>query len=239
MSLINDALRKARLEAEKQDRDRGAPAIPSAPNHVPPRPRARRAAVAVGVLAVAFTAFLLWPRTPGSQEDRTFTADPEPTTLATAAIEQEPNPATDATEGPNRNAAPAVAKPLNEAEPPPIEPDDAGHEPVAPIQPADAATELEATTEPAPAELTTLEQRHPAGGHPSLDGGSFVRSVQIPNGVRLELQGIAWSDTHPVALVNGNAMGMGEGLGGYLIQYIHRDYVDMRRGDTTFRLRLR
>ncbi|MDX1384825.1 MAG: hypothetical protein R3190_14325, partial [Thermoanaerobaculia bacterium] len=129
--------------------------------------------------------------------------------------------------------------------------------PTAAASPASAApTRRQTTAEPegdpgvAPPTVAVGDAAPPRGGpavatsepdfsDSALDGGVFVKTVRVGAGLTLELQGIAWSDTHPVALINGNAIGVGEGMGGFLVHYISRDHVELRSDEAAFELRLR
>ena len=242
MSLINDALKRARLEAARQDRDRAAAAIPSAPSHVPQRRSlARPVALLLVLLAAAVVVFAL-----SRSGAPLVSLTPAPPLGTTLGDRPEPVPSVDDGPGPT-----PLEKQTTAAAASPASPEPAGGTPPSERRssataqpPALAATTTGPTLDPGPRAVAPDAAPPPAttpqvGPPPELDGGSFVRSVQIPGGVLLELQGIAWSDTHPVALINGNAIAVGEGLAGFLVQYIDRDRVELRGGEASFELRLR
>jgi hypothetical protein len=68
-----------------------------------------------------------------------------------------------------------------------------------------------------------------------------VRSVDLPDGSKLTLGGIAYSDTAPFAYLNGKLLKVGEETGGYTLVAIERDSVRVRgaAGELTLRLKPR
>jgi hypothetical protein len=52
----------------------------------------------------------------------------------------------------------------------------------------------------------------------------------------LQLQSILWSDTNAVCMISGRAYGVGQTVGGFLIEKIDRGAVTVRRGDYRFQL---
>jgi hypothetical protein len=67
----------------------------------------------------------------------------------------------------------------------------------------------------------------------------YRRSAPLPGGARLELTGIAWRETDPVAVLNGEVVGPGEGVAGCRVVGIERDRVRLRGPDGPFTILLR
>jgi hypothetical protein len=222
MSLISEALKKARQEAARQEALRRGVAPPPLPHHMPLRRRERPpwlAALAGGFLGAALlTAAALW----------LFTG--ERATVPSASPQDEPAGATapaaspaNAAPAPREETVPAAAQP----EIPPAATDPAPPEPqavsasAAPSRPASPAPEATPIPEP-PA------QREPA-----------PRRAELADGTVLVLQGIAITDGRPVALVNGVALGPGERVEGFTVQSIDAMRIELRRGDEIVTLALR
>ncbi len=73
--------------------------------------------------------------------------------------------------------------------------------------------------------------RKPASSaaHLDADGGPvYRREAPTASGGKLALSGIAWRETDPVAVLNGEILGVGEGTAGYSITGIERDRVHLR-----------
>ena len=72
-------------------------------------------------------------------------------------------------------------------------------------------------------------------------GRDYVRSVDLPDGSKLTLGGIAYSETAPFAYLNGKLLKVGEGTAGYTLVKIDRELVVVRGalGDLTIRLKPR
>jgi hypothetical protein len=70
-------------------------------------------------------------------------------------------------------------------------------------------------------------------------GGSYQGSVELGGGRRIELGGIAWSETGPFALINGRVMGPGESVEGWVLERIEPRRVELRGPEGTLYLTLR
>jgi hypothetical protein len=68
-----------------------------------------------------------------------------------------------------------------------------------------------------------------------------VRRIDFPDGSKLELGGIAYSETAPFAYLNGRLLKIGETAAGYTLVAIERDRVVVRgpMGELTIRSRPR
>lgn len=227
MSLVSEALKKAEREAAAREaREKGLPA----PLETPLQPyRARRgqrgrralaplAALLAGAAAVALVVFLARPGTE--------------------------KPAASGREAGNRVSTPpaATSAPLENAESKEAPPSLAATEAVQAAASTTNATPVAnagpgATAPRAGADSGTREKP------PIRDRGvrEYVRRVDLPDGTKLELGGIAYSEAAPFAYLNGKLLAVGEGTAGYTLVRIERELVVVRgeRGDLTLRLKPR
>jgi len=76
----------------------------------------------------------------------------------------------------------------------------------------------------------------PARPAPPLpDGKTFVRTVSLPGEDPIELDGIVFSETNPVAVIGGHLLGPGASVGSFEIVKIEENRVTLRgRGVTIF-----
>lgn len=249
MSLIHDALRKARKEAAERDaEERGSTYVPprahrpeSSPSWIP--------GLVVGLVVGIGVAFLLFLAL------RAPVAGPTDEPAAAASEERATEPVV---EPESLDVAPAPA-------PPPIQPDDVesvdpetsprGAE-SPPVSPADDGTEGESEEEaedetpvereandaadadvnPAPdlpdARPTELEPDAPRLVEPPETVGpvgapedrTFVLEAEV-DGVRLELDFIVWSTREPFAQVNRRQVTVGQTVDGFVVRRIERERV--------------
>jgi len=67
------------------------------------------------------------------------------------------------------------------------------------------------------------------------DAKTYVGEVTVPDGAKIELGGIVFSETNPVALINGKVLGPGAVVEEFTIVSIQPDRVELRgRGITMF-----
>ena len=86
---------------------------------------------------------------------------------------------------------------------------------------------------PAPASASAAERRPRAPSIP--DGKTFVRTVNLPGEAAIELDGIVFSETNPVAVIGGHLLGPGSWIGDFEIVKIEENRVTLRgRGVTIF-----
>ena len=99
---------------------------------------------------------------------------------------------------------------------------------------APAATEPLTTqpTTPAPA------AQSPARANPRK-AREFVGQAELLDGQLVDLEGIAWSESEPFALLNGQVVGVGEFIRAYRVTEIRRDQVRLEQGDDRVVLRLK
>jgi hypothetical protein len=221
MSLISEALKKARQEVARQDADRLGSAPPSLPHPMPASHRERRertwipALVGGFVGAAVVTAVLLVllrpaPELPGGAPAASPPARPA--------------------------ARPETAEPAEIARP-------TGAIPAATPRPATATPVHSAPT--AGATVTIAEVTLPAvlGGVTAAaapTGEPPPYRVRLDDGKELVLRGIAaGGEGAPVALVNRRAVGVGEIVDGWKVVRIEPKQVELVRGGETVMLSLR
>ena len=257
MSLINDALKRAHLEAAQQP---GKPpgALRTAPSHMPRRSGRRGVVVLVAstIVVVAVSLVLLVPfqwdgepgeaRDPGefagpsARVDRTSsTTEPETsaenTLSAARSSDSDPTPRPPpATRPPETEEVPPVRQPLGRAAP--------GRDAASPTQQLatrldSEPTEPRATPRSSTPPLPAAEQTDPLSQMSSLDGKIFLRKVRIPGGGRLELSGVA-SGLHPVAVISGKVLSPGEQVEGFTVVSIRAGSVELTGAGVTFSIRL-
>ncbi|MGE5414384.1 MAG: hypothetical protein ACM3NW_09435, partial [Syntrophomonadaceae bacterium] len=73
----------------------------------------------------------------------------------------------------------------------------------------------------------------PVSAHGSGGGRSFAGAASLPGGVRIELGGIAWSETEPRALLNDRVMGTGAYVEGWSVERIEEDRVVLEKDGAT------
>lgn len=261
MSLIDDALKRARDRSRKADAaaaNADSAQAGKTPETDPwayaPLPERRSpsrvawiGAAAAGILIAGVIVYFTARRdrgTPGSA------AASAPGLLSTPA----PSP-------PTRSVSTKDSRPLATVEvaPPPHAPDFGGRKSAPPADPAKATSgpssavpaatpaPLPARAEPALRE-TRLASSSPriAGGsasrtevaaapahaaHPgpaAADGRSYVGSLTAPNGAKVELEGIVYSESSPVALVNGRVLPPGGFVEGLAVVSIEPNRIELK-----------
>jgi hypothetical protein len=219
MSLVNEALRKARMEATRRDaRERGLPQPP--PSFlVPRRHRPLWPWVALGgvaLLTLAGIGFWVgrWMARPSAEVTAAVPAE------IVATVPESPLPAAPTAPPPSGalGPEPALPEPLRSPNAEPAFP------------PAAASPPTEA---PRPrTESAAVGIQRTAKGLPV-----YVEVAELPDG-RLELGGIAWSRTEPHALINGRIVGRGERIEVYTVVEIHPREVELEGTRGSFLLRL-
>jgi hypothetical protein len=206
MSLIDDALRRARESASRGDPSSRTKGYPWIPANMPDRAGARRAAwagLAGGVLvalAAAAAAYWLWlkPAAPSPA-----TAKPAPSPVRRAAA---PLPTVVV-------APPDISKPPGSAGAPrPRRSDATAAEGSGPAAVSPAAPPLPAAAA-APAPPAPERRAEPPASTSSES---------------LSLDGIVYSESHPVAMINGTLVPVGGVVGVYVVEQIEPDRVVLR-----------
>jgi hypothetical protein len=101
--------------------------------------------------------------------------------------------------------------------------------PKPPAEPAHARIATDAVPPPAAAATDGKAARGPA------DAKTYVGELTAPDGAKIELGGIVYSETNPVALINGKVLGPGATVEEFTIVSIQPDRVELRgRGITMF-----
>lgn len=245
MSLIDEALRRARQQAASQDaarRDEQYRQVPVLPPMASRRDRSVKptliaAAVAFCVVAGIGIGVLLGR---GGSEDRTAAAT-TPAPIETAPPVETPRPAIVVEETPEPTPVPLTPTPTPERHPeePPRQPPQPPQEvPVTAAEPVNPPPALDATPAPIPAPALTPEPE-PATPPPAPEVRTYVREVPLPDGGTLRLNGIAFSSAKPVALINDRVLGVGESYQGFLITDIQAGMVELQGNGMTVRVSLK
>jgi hypothetical protein len=260
MSLISEALKKARQEAARQDSLRqGVPYAVGAVN-----PPSRRnpllpllAGLGAGCLLAGVLFGIAWiagigpfdkpareaqvAQVPAAPQEAT----PAPTPVVTEIAPPAPTPLPVApTPVPEERPQPVVATPPA----PPVEQPVIRLEPHASPTPTPAPVEEERPAvlvpEPSPAPPTLQAQpappSRPAVPAPVIPGGLeegkvYTGEVPVPGGGSLKLNGIAFSQDQPIVVLDGRVMGPGEVIQGFTVVEIQSDRVKLQgHGATVF-----
>jgi len=239
MSLVSEALKKAEREAAAREaRQRGQPAPPESPRQPYRAPRQRRsfapwlllfaalAIVGVMVLKSSSGEFSKDEEAPATEEPKSVSgsASPAPTSV----------PSTTGTSVPG--AAPA---PETEVASPPSERN--AREPADPASSSSGAGSGPSRTPTSERELVPAPAPAPPAGTAAGRSREYVREVALPDGSKLTLGGIAYSESAPFAYLNGKLLKVGEGTAGYTLTRIERDRVAVRgeSGELVIRLKPR
>jgi hypothetical protein len=226
VSLIDDALK--RVQDASQALTEGRADRPWVPTPMPDeglarrRRLARRLGIGGAILAVAAASgFVLLRRAPETGHE-----------AAAAPVPQAP---------PERSPASAVVPPAPAAEGTgtaavPTSPPAAPPRSAAAAGPAGPAAS-EAAPMPAPDRSAgpAREERPAAQRRPRLlsDGESFTGAVALPEGQRIELGGIVYSETEPRALLNDRILAVGDYVEGFTVSGIEPDRVALEKDGLT------
>jgi hypothetical protein len=66
-----------------------------------------------------------------------------------------------------------------------------------------------------------------------VSGKTYAGSVALPEGARVELGGIVWSETEPRALLNDRILGVGGYVEGFRVESIETERVALRKDELT------
>lgn len=269
MSLVNDALKKARLEAARQDAARRGLPMPGAQLAGRSGPSSRvlaRVGALAAVVVLALLVFLAGRRFGSVEPPREAPVEAG----VTAAVDPVAAPGVETVES-DHAESPAPAEPLPvtapQPVPPPREPEprvDAGatrsprrSEPAAaPEAPSPAAEEsapVAGTSSLAagPSDRTARRRRDPEprvrivspnASSPAAGAEpplSVARVLELPGAIRIELGGIAWSEQRPFALVNGRVVGPGDVVESLTVVAIAQRHVELEGEAGHFLLKLK
>ena len=218
MSLIDEALKRAELEAARRDGLRGG-AYPWVPEQHTKRRRPWAVVAAVVIAAGIVAGGVMWlSRRPVPVQG------PKPKVQSSPelpAVEVAPPPRGLPSRAPAGDRETASSKGSRESKRP------------APKPPADAAHVATAPdAKPRPASAASADGKAARG---LADAKTYVGEVTVPDGAKIELGGIVFSETNPVALINGKVLGPGAVVEEFTIVSIQPDRVELRgRGITMF-----
>ena len=246
MSLINDALKRARLEARRQDAESRGVEYRAVPAH------SRRGGWSVGQLAgwtVAAVAIglLLWVSMRPARQERSAatqtlpSADERlsaPASEGTRATAVEPTPAGSGLEAATGNADTSPSPPLR-AEPEVAEAAAAGtvDDTEVSMTPVESAAVVGPADEASPGEVAPRETREPEApprevarsqGDVRLENGAvYLRRARAADGSTVELGGIAYSAERPIAVINGSVVSPGDMIAGFTLVGIEPERVEL------------
>jgi hypothetical protein len=84
-----------------------------------------------------------------------------------------------------------------------------------------------------------IETSPPAVTESSVESESYVRHADLKDNISIELGGIAWSESGPYALLNGRVVGIGESVSGLIVRQIEPLEVVLEGQGRTISLRLK
>jgi hypothetical protein len=254
MSLISDALKKARQEAARQDAQRqglpyavGAADLPARRTSLLPLLMGLGAG---GLLAVALLVFAWsagWgpfakPAPKAAQVAATAPAAP-PSPVKPAAEPAAPPKAVAPETSPAPPPRPVPPARESRPQPPPVEtrPAPPAETPVARPAPVTPAPSPPVTVNPVPPAPSPAAPARPSpaatpqGTGDLADGRSYVGEVPVPGGGAVKLNGIAFSKDHPIAVLDGRVVEPGEVVQGFTIVAIEDGRVELQGyGATVF-----
>jgi hypothetical protein len=219
MSLIDEALKRAELEAARRDGLRGG-AYPWVPEHMPRRRRRGWvwiAAIVASVAAIA-TGLLLWSRgeTPVIQNPKSKIQNLPGPSQKLETVEVAPPPVGLPSRVLSRDKDAANTKVGNESKRP-TPPFDTARARIAPSRESGSAT--------------GAADARPARG--LAEGRTYAGELSLPDGPKIALEGIVFSETNPVALINGKVLPPGGVVEEFTIVSIKPDRVELNgRGVT-------
>lgn len=210
MSLVSEALRKARAQQLRQAAEQGQ--LPPAVAPAPPKPRGLPLLLLASLLsglAGAAAVVFLWSRWPGS-----------------APVAPAPSPVAP-------QAAPlAAAKEAPAPLPTPVQP------PQTPVRARPEAPAPAAIQPPAEPAAHTLTQLPPTPAAKLPVSQEFVLQAQLPDMV-LTLDFLVYGGAKSFARINGQDVAVGGEVAGYTVEAIHEDRVVLRGRAGTVVLKLR
>jgi hypothetical protein len=242
MSLIDEALRRARQQAASQDAARRDEQYRQVPVLPPMASRKRSPSVSPVLVAIAVAVCIVAGIAIGvllgrdRSEERIADAPMAP--VESAPPEETPRPEILVEETPEPTPVPATPTPVptptpeRQPEKPPQE------LPVESAEPVNPPPVLDATPTPAPIPTPEPEPTAPAPA-PAPEIRTYVREVPLPDGGTLRLNGIAFSSDKPVALIDDRVLGEGESYQGFLITDIQTGVVELQGNGMTVRVSLK
>lgn len=256
MSLISDALKKARQEAARQDSLRtGLPYAVGAVDTRPPRAPwisllaglGAGCLLAAAIFAMAYVggwgpfhkpaaqtqvAAVPAAPTPAAPAPQPVTAPP-----SQPAVQEPPPKPVAVVETPAPKPAPVPEPPKREPEavrpaPPPQTPPAVAIVPHPAPETAPVPQPAAEPPAPAPAPVqaapapATPPQSAPEGG--LVEGNTYTGDLPVPGGGSVKLNGIVYSSDHPIAVLDGRVMGPGEVVQGFTVVAIESGRVKLQ-----------
>jgi hypothetical protein len=220
MSLIDEALKRAELEAARRDGLKGG-AYPWVPEHHTKRRRRSAVVAAVVITAGIVAGGVMWLSRQPAPVQRPKSKVQRSPSQELHTVEVAPPPRGLPSRVSAGNGETASSKGRGEAKrPAPKSRTEAGHVPTAP------------DAKPRPASAASTDSKAARG---PADAKTYVGEVTVPEGAKIELGGIVFSETNPVALINGKVLGPGAVVEEFTIVSIQPDRVELRgRGITMF-----
>ncbi len=230
MSLIDEALKRAQEASRRQ----GEPerARPWSPPPLPDAGLARRRAIAralgigaggiAGLAAIGVLGWIVW-NAAASEKTASPVTPAAARAVAAGAPTPEPTlPETIVSKPPSATAASGVP-----ASPPPT------HAPA--TASANGAVQPRTDAQPsAPAPAPAPAVAPPPKG--LSDGRTYIRVVELPEGGRIELGGIVWSEEEPRALLNDRIVAVDGYVEGFTVSKIDENRVVLTRDGMTIYL---
>ena len=224
MSLINDALKRARGEVLRQEASAEGIEYRAVPAHSRRTPRALAQIAGWAVAAVAL-GLLIWvalrpPRqAPAGNSDVPATAELAPPATNGAAVQPK------AESGPSRPTTTAAVTPHPLPGPAEVESDVGADGTGAAALPSPSTTPVPEVPRPEEAPATAaaraqLEER-------LEDGATYLRRAAAADGSSVELGGIAFSEERPIAVINGSVVAPGDMIAGFTIVRIEPERVEL------------
>ena len=220
MSLIDEALKRAELEAARRDGLRSG-AYPWVPEHMPKKRRGWGwiAAVVLSLAAIA-AGWLFWPRgeTQVIRNPQSKIQNPPVVSPKLETVEVPPPPV-----GLPSRVLPRDRQAANA---------NVGPETNRPTPPFDTARARIAPPKE-PGSGSAAAENKPVRG--LSDGKTYAGELTLPDGPKIALEGIVFSETNPVALINGKVLPPGGVVEEFTIVSIKPDRVELNgRGVTIF-----
>lgn len=234
MSLIDEALRRARQQATRQDAAKRDEAYRHVPV-LPPMASKRSSPLRPALLGAAVALLVVGGVALGIYLGRGSSPEPEPRVAEAPSVAPVPVPEVPVPE-PGSQRPVAVVEETPEPEPTPAPEPEPTPAPVVVVPtPAPPAPEPEPLPTPIPTPAPTPEPT-PA---PVPEIRTYVREIPLPEGGSLRLNGIAFSASQPVALINDKVLAKGESYQGFLVTDIQANLVELRHNGTIVRVTLK
>ncbi len=247
MSLIGEALKKARQDVARQDalRQRTPYAVGAADSSD------RRtsflpllAGLGAGCLIAVLLVAVAWAAGWGPFAKPAQVVQTVPLSSPLSPVSRAVKPAAPPPTAPEA-APPAVEIAESETPTPPVR--EISPQPSIELRPAQPAPQVAAPAAPAPVEEERLPPAAPppapvrpspapaAGAGNLVDGHVYAGEVPVPGGGTLKLNGIAYSQERPVVVLDGRVMGTGEVVQGFTVVAIEAGRVKLEGyGATVF-----